>query len=261
MKLAITGKGGVGKTTIASLLISIYARGGKSVIAIDANPDANLGTALGFTSEELIHITPIAEMKDLITERTGALPGSMGSFFKVNPRVDDIPERFGLKKDNITLLVMGTVKTGGGGCLCPESVLIKSLLSHLVLNQTDIVVMDMDAGVENLGRGTAQSVDAFIIVVEPGLRSFQTARSINKLAKDIGISKCYIIGSKCCDEQDKQLILHNMKDFNVLGFVSFDSDIVKSDRLGKGVFSIAPHAVAEVCEIKNKLEQLIIRDK
>jgi len=189
MKLAITGKGGVGKSTMASLLAWIYATEGNNVIAIDADPDGNLAAALGISIDEARNITPIAQLKELIQERTGVQAGSMGSFFKLNPKVDDIPERFSIQKDGIKLLVMGTVKSGGSGCLCPESALLKSLLSHLVLSRSDVVIMDMDAGVENLGRGTARAVDAFIIVVEPGQRSFQTARAVRDLGKDLGIER------------------------------------------------------------------------
>ena len=178
MKLAITGKGGVGKTTLASLLARLYAAEGKAVLAIDANPDANLALALGLPPAEARRISPIAEMKDLIEERTGATPGSEAPFFKLNPQVDDIPERFSAKIDGIRLLIMGTVKTGGSGCMCPESALLKNLISHLLLRESDVVIMDMDAGVEHLGRGTAQAVDALIIVVEPGRRSVQTAEAI-----------------------------------------------------------------------------------
>ncbi|MBM4454665.1 MAG: carbon monoxide dehydrogenase, partial [Chloroflexi bacterium] len=146
MKLAITGKGGVGKTTTASLLARVYAAEGKNVIAIDANPDANLATALGINPDKAQNITPIAELQDLIEERTGAKKGSMGGFFKVNPKVDDIPEKFSIRSDGIQLLVMGTVKKGGSGCLCPEGALLKSLLSHLVLSRSEVVILDMDAG-------------------------------------------------------------------------------------------------------------------
>ncbi|MBM3154921.1 MAG: carbon monoxide dehydrogenase, partial [Chloroflexi bacterium] len=146
MKLAITGKGGVGKTTTASLLARAYAAKGKRVIAIDANPDANLATALGISPEDAQNITPIAELQELIEERTGAKRGSLGGFFKVNPKVDDIPEKFSIHNDGIQLLVMGTVKKGGSGCLCPEGALLKSLLSHLVLSRSEVVILDMDAG-------------------------------------------------------------------------------------------------------------------
>ncbi len=260
MKLAITGKGGVGKTTLASLLAYVYASEGNKVIAIDANPDANLATALGISTEESQRITPIAELKDLIEERTGAKSGSFGTFFKLNPKVDDIPERFSIQKDGIKLLVMGTVKRGGSGCLCPEGALLKSLVSHLILSRSEIVIMDMDAGVENLGRGTAKGVDAFIIVVEPGQRSFQTARAIRDLAKDLGVKRCYIVGSKTRDEGERQFIINSLADFEVLGFINYHPEVAQADRLGKSVFVTAPAAVSDAQNIKNKLEQ-ITREK
>jgi CO dehydrogenase maturation factor len=257
MKLAITGKGGVGKTTLTSLLAWIYSTRGSKVIAIDANPDANLAEALGFSVEESQKVTPIAEMRELIEERTGTKQGSVGAFFKLNPKVDDIPERFSLQKNGIKLLVMGTVKRGGAGCLCPEGALLKSLLSHLVLSRSEVVVMDMDAGVENLGRGTAKAVDAFIIVVEPGQRSFQTARAIQRLATDLGVKKCYIVGSKTRDEEERQFIINNLPDFEVLGFINYHPEVARADRLGKSVFKTAPDAVADVGGIVKKLEEII----
>jgi CO dehydrogenase maturation factor len=259
MKLAITGKGGVGKTTLTSLLAWIYSTEGNKVIAIDANPDANLATALGIDDAEARSITPIAELQDLIQERTGAKPSSFGTFFKLNPKVDDIPERFSIQKDGIKLLVMGTVKRGGSGCLCPEGALLKSLVSHLVLSRSEVVIMDMDAGVENLGRGTAKSVNAFIIVVEPGQRSFQTARAIRDLAKDLGVKKCYIVGSKTHDDDERKFIIGNLPDFEVLGFINYHPEIAEADRLGKSVFETAPAAVVEAENIKRKLEQTISR--
>ena len=257
MKLAITGKGGVGKTTTASLLAQVYAAAGHKVIAIDANPDSNLALALGIDSKLMDQIVPISEMSDLIEERTGARPGSMGSVFKMNPKVDDIPERFAIVKGNIRLLVMGTVKRGEGGCLCPESALLKSLVSHLVFRTSDIVIMDMDAGVEHLGRGTAKAVDAFIIVVEPGQRSFQTARSIKVLASDIGVRQYFIIGSKITNESDKELIRKSLPDFEILGYLDYNPEIIEADKKGVSVFEASPKAVKQIGEIKNKLDQLI----
>ena len=259
MKLAITGKGGVGKTTTSSLLSWIYASEGKKVIAIDANPDANLAAALGFSAEESNKLKPIVELRDLIEERTGAKAGSYGSFFKANPKVDDIPDRFSIQNDGIKLLVMGTVKKGGSGCLCPEGALVKSLLSHLVLRRSEVVIMDMDAGVENLGRGTAKAVDAFIIVVEPGQRSFQTARAIKNLANDLGVTRCYIVGSKCHGDDDHRFIEENLTDFEVLGFINYHPEIAEADRLGKNVFETAPAAAADVTVIKNRLEELLAK--
>jgi CO dehydrogenase maturation factor len=255
MKIAITGKGGVGKTTLASLLAWAYSSEGKRVIAIDANPDANLAAALGVDREVTASIKPIAELKDLIEERTGAKSGSYGSFFKLNPKVDDLPERFSVRINGIRLLVMGTVKKGGGGCMCPESALLRSLISHLVLGRSEVVIMDMDAGVENLGRGTAKAVDALLIVVEPGQRSFQTARSIRELAKDLGIRKCYIVGSKTRNEEERKFIADNLADFEILGFINYHPDVAKADKLGKGVFEIAKLAFDEAKQIKHELEQ------
>ncbi len=259
MKLAITGKGGVGKTTLASLLAWVYSAEGNEVIAIDANPDANLATALGFSANEVQSITPIAELKEIIEERTGARSGSFGAFFKLNPKVDDIPEQFSRRKDGIKLLVMGTVRKGGGGCLCPEGALIRNLVSHLVLSRSEVVIMDMDAGVENLGRGTAKGVDIFIIVVEPGQRSFQTARAIRELAKDLGIKNCYIVGSKTHDDSERQFIIHSLPDFEVLGFINYHPELAEADRAGKSVFETAPRALAEAKELKEKLHQIIPR--
>ncbi len=256
LKVAITGKGGVGKTTLSSLLARLYAAEGNTVLAIDANPDANLGTALGIPIEELSRITPIAQMEELIQERTGGKPGTIGGFFKLNPRVDDIPERFSIAKDGVRLLVMGTVKKGGSGCMCPESALLRSLLNHLLLRRSEVVILDMDAGVEHLGRGTAESVDAFISVVEPGRRSLDTAQAVKRLAQDIGIKKCYVVGNKVTSDADRQFIIENLPDFELLGFISYNPKIAEADRKGISPFDIDPNVASEVRVIKEKLEAI-----
>lgn len=256
MKLAITGKGGVGKTTLASVLARIYAAEGHSVLAIDADPDANLGAALGIPAKELSELVPIAQMEELIQERTGSKPGTIGGFFKLNPKVDDIPERFSLAKDGVRLLIMGTVKKGGSGCICPESTLLKSLVTHLMLRKDDIVILDMEAGIEHLGRGTASAVDAFIVVVEPGMRSLDTARAVRKLAEDIGIKKCYIVGNKVTGDSDHAFIKENLSDFNILGFISQNPMIAEADRKGQSPFDIDPNVVTEVKAIKEQLDAI-----
>ncbi|MFC1974252.1 AAA family ATPase [Chloroflexota bacterium] len=261
MKLAITGKGGVGKTTTAGLLARLYAADGNQVLAIDANPDANLGSALGISPEEISKITPIAEMEELIQERTGAKSGTVGGFFKLNPRVDDIPDRFSAARDGIKLLIMGTVKKGGGGCICPESTLLKSLMSHLLLGRSEVVILDMDAGVEHIGRGTAESVDAFITVVEPGRRSIETAKAIKALAQDIGIKKTYVVGNKVRNEADRQFIAQNVVDFELLGFISYNPKAVEADLTGRSVFDIDPAVVNETRKIKEKLEAIVGKHK
>jgi len=254
MKIAISGKGGVGKTLLASLLCKIFAESGYSVLAIDADPDSNLAATLGFPQAE--EITPISEMKELVEERTGARPGKTGIYFKLNPQVDDIPDRFSISKDGIRLLVLGTVKKGGSGCICPESALLKSLLTHLLLRRDEIVILDMEAGIEHLGRGTASAVDAFITVVEPGMRSLETAKAVRKLAEDIGIKKCYVVGNKIEHDTDRQFITDNLPDFTVLGFISQNPKIGEADRKGISPYDLDPKVVSEVKAVREQLAAL-----
>ncbi|MDY7040752.1 MAG: carbon monoxide dehydrogenase accessory protein CooC, partial [Chloroflexota bacterium] len=246
-------KGGVGKTTLSALLAYIYSQRGQKVLAIDADPAANLWTALGVPADVAESIVPIAEMEDLIYERTGARPGQSGGMFKLNPRVDDIPDRFGLIHRGVRLLVMGTLKTGGTGCLCPENALLRSLVTHLLLRRDEVLIMDMEAGIEHLGRGTAQAVDAFVIVVEPGRRSLQTARAIRSLATDIGIQQVFVVGNKVRNAEDRAFITDNLADFRVAGLLSHSPLAIEADRCGVAVFDLDPDMVREAETIADAL--------
>jgi CO dehydrogenase maturation factor len=230
MKIAISGKGGVGKTTFASFLIRALADQGKKVLAIDADPDANLAQALGI--KKSAEIVPISNMKELIEERTEAKTGSMGSFFKLNPKVDDLPEKLSIKVDGIKLMVLGGVKKGGAGCICPESTLLKNLVRHVVLARDEAIILDMEAGLEHLGRGTAMAVDRLIVVVEPGRRSIETAPQIHKMANDIGVKKLSLVGNKVRSETDKEFLVRNMPDLQFLGFLPFRDEIIEADLEG-----------------------------
>lgn len=253
MKIAITGKGGVGKTTLASILARLYADAGKKVLAVDADPDANLASAIGFSAKEVANIKPISELKDLIKERTGAEPGSVGSFFSLSPKVDDIPEKYALAKDSIKLLVMGAVDTGGSGCVCPESALIRQLVKHLIIARDEVVIMDMEAGIEHLGRATADSVDTFIIVIEPGMRSIQTAQTIKKLASDIGIKNIYVVINKAKPELELDTLTNQLNGLKVLGTLPDSPKVQASDIKGLSPYDTDREFVGKVKEIMDGL--------
>ncbi len=255
-KLAITGKGGVGKTTLSALLAYLYVNEGKTVMAIDADPDANLASALGMPSDQAALITPISHMDELIEERTGARPGESGGFFSLNPRVDDIPDRFSASHRGIKLLVLGTVGRGGGGCICPESSLLRNLVRHLVVGRSEVVILDMEAGLEHLGRGTASAVDAFIVVVEPGRRSLQTAQAIRRLAADLWIHKVYIVGNKIRNEQDAAFIRDSLPGDDLLGLLPFSQKAIEADMQGTAVFDADTALLAEAQSIKDRLDRL-----
>jgi CO dehydrogenase maturation factor len=258
-KIAITGKGGVGKTTLAALLAHIYAEAGQPVIAIDADPAASLAYALGMPEELAAQVAPIAEMEDLIYERTGAKPGTTGGFFKLNPRVDDIPDRFSVLHRGIRLLQLGTISKGGSGCICPESAVLKSLVTYIILYRDEVMILDMEAGIEHLGRATAEGVDAFLIVVEPGRRSLSTAQNIRQLATDIGVTHCYVVGNKVRDETDRDYIRRSLSpDMPVIGFLSAYPQAVEADMRGEAIFDAVPELVAEARQIAAAFDQAII---
>ncbi len=251
MKIAISGKGGVGKTLLSAFLSHIFANSGFSVIAIDADPDANLAATLGFPHPEAI--TPISELDDLIEERVGVRPGQSGSFFKLNPKVDDLPEKYSVRTEGIRVMAMGRIKRGGTGCYCPEGALLQALISHLLVQRDEVVILDMEAGIEHLSRGTTKAVDKLIIVVEPGRRSIETAQTISELARDLGLNSISIVGNKIRNEDDRKFITSSLPGFDFLGFIPYDPAITKADLANRPVFSESLYAAKEVRNIYNKL--------
>ena len=251
MKIAVSGKGGVGKTTFVATLARVFAEDGKKVIAIDADPVANLAITLGI--KNVSEIVPISQMKDLIKERTGA-SDEYGKFFSLNPTVSDLPEKLSLEREGIKLMVLGAIKHGGGGCACPESAFLRALLSHLIVQRDEVVIVDMEAGVEHLGRATVRSVNALIVIVEPGSKSIQTAFQVKKLADDIGLKSIYAVGNKVASNEHRALIERELNGIPVLGFISYNDKVLESDIVGKSVFAENSQLLSEVRQIKKTLE-------
>ena len=225
MKIAITGKGGVGKTTISALLSVSFEKAGYKVIAIDADPDSNFASALNFPNTN--KIVPLVEMSELIKERVGAEPGNVGMYFKLNPKVDDIPDKYCIKKDNIKLIIMGTIKKAKGGCACPENVFLREVINHVLTERDEVVIMDMEAGIEHLERGTAEGVDAILIISESSKLSIDTSKRINRLSKELKIKKVFSVGNKisCIDEEN--YIREQLKEVQHISFIPYSSDLRK----------------------------------
>ena len=236
MKIAVTGKGGVGKTTFAATLARLYADEGKKVLAADVDPDANLGLALGFDEETLDSIVPISKMRKLIEERTGA--NSQNQFYKLNPKVDDIPDTYGKTCNGVKLLVLGTVETGGGGCVCPEHVMLKRVINNLVIHRDDVV-----------------SMDEFIVVIEPGARSVQTYKNVKRLAKDLGVSQVKVVANKVRNPEDEEFIRNKIPAEDLLGMIHYNTEVIDADRQGKSPYDFSETVTAEIRKIKDKIDQ------
>jgi CO dehydrogenase maturation factor len=249
MKIAVAGKGGVGKTTIAGTLARLFARDGQSVIAVDADPAMNLKFALGIEQNP----PPISELKDLIFERTGASTGT--GIYKLNPKVNDIIANYSAKgPDGVTLVVMGTIEKGGTGCTCPENAFLRALLRH-VLFKEHTVIMDMEAGIEHLGRGTAKGVDLMLTVVEPGMRSVETVARIKKLGEDIGISTIAAVLNKVTDPALVKVIETKLEAMNLplLGIIPYEQTLITADIEGKAPLDVGGKAVEQIKAIKEKI--------
>ena len=256
IKIAVTGKGGVGKTTLSGTLACLLSQTYK-VFAIDADPDMNLASSLGIHSK----ITPISKMRDLIKERTGAEPGSsFGEVFKMNPNISDLPESLSINYDEdgrLKILVMGTVDKGGDGCICPASVLLKALMRNMILKKDEMVILDMEAGVEHLGRKTAEAVDIMIILVEPGLKSLETAERIKRLANDIGIKKLSAVVNKISGPEEETFVKEKLQDLGieVLGTIPRDPAVVVADMEGK---ALVDYPESEALKSIEKIAEKII---
>jgi len=225
MKLAICGKGGVGKSTIAALLCEALLEQGFQVLAIDADPSPHLARLLGFAGAE--EVVPLAEMKELLAARAE----KDGPFYSLNPKVDDLPEKFMLHRDGLKLMVLGAVREAGGGCSCPEQTVLRRLLSLLLLQSKEAVVVDMEAGVEHFGRATVSAIDAVLVVVQPYRGSLETAKQIERMAKDLRISNIYFIGNQVNTPEDEEFLNKELGTPLLLSFPR-DEEILRLERAG-----------------------------
>jgi CO dehydrogenase maturation factor len=235
MKLAISGKGGTGKSTVSAALARLMAKRGWRVLAVDADPDGNLAAALGASAEEMSRIIPISKQRALIEERTGAEVRQYGQIFKLNPEVADIADGYGTRIDGVTLLVLGAIEAGGSGCACPESVLIRALVADLVLRRKDALIMDMEAGIEHLGRATAQGVDTLLVVVEPSQRAVDSAQRVARLAAEIGLTDVRFVANKVASPADEQYLRSALAGRDIIGFVPWSEEIRAAERRGQAV--------------------------
>ncbi|WP_456430707.1 ATP-binding protein [Thermosulfuriphilus sp.] len=246
MKIAIAGKGGVGKSTISAFIIEALLKSGRRVLAIDADPSPHLARILGFPEAE--KVIPIAEMSELLEERTG----KEGAFYLLNPRVDDLPERFMLRKGPLNLMVVGAIRKGGGGCACPENTVLRNLINFLVLRAEEDLVLDMEAGVEHLGRGTLAGVDHLLVVVQPYQGSIETAQKITKLARDLGIAPPLYLANAIHEKADVDYIQQGLRQ-EVLGVFPYDPAVARAERDGLAVVEASPRLLEIAQEVINKL--------
>ena len=255
LKIAIGGKGGVGKTTVCAIWAQLFAKSGFDVLAIDADPNTTLASAFGVASE--LSPEPLTSMKQLIAERTGTGKDAVGTYFKLNPKVSDLPEKYSLDVNGLKLLVLGAITLGGAGCACPEGAFLKALLTHTILQRQELVLVDLAAGVEFLGRASVQGIDAFISVVEPGGRSIETANNINKMAKDLGIGCVGTVANKITEPSQAELIKSQLKDTTLLGILGYSHSLQVADLNRAAIFGADSEVTEQLKQAKDKLVELI----
>ncbi len=257
IKIAIGGKGGVGKTTVCAILANLFAQDGLDVIAVDADPDTNLCNAFGIPCQQSPE--PLIKMTSLIGERTGTGKDATGAYFKLNPEVSDLPDEYCVEvgDDNLKLLVLGGIKTAGKGCACSAGAFLKALLSHTILHRQEVILVDLDAGVECMGRASIQGIDVLIIVVEPGSRSIETALNITNMAKQLGVKYIAAIVNKITNANQFEEVKSQLKDLTILADIGYSDEIQQADLQRKSVFQACPELVDKLRQAKNALTEMI----
>jgi CO dehydrogenase maturation factor len=254
-KIAIGGKGGVGKTTVCAVWAQLFAENGYDVLAIDADPNTNLALAFGVSNEQ--NPKPLISMKQLIAERTGTEKDAMGTYFRLNPKVSDLPEQYWLEIKGLKLLVLGAISHAGAGCACPEGAFLKALLGHTILQRQEVVLVDLAAGVEFMGRASVQGIDALVLVVEPGGRSIETANNMGRMAKELGIEYMGAIANKITDSKQVDVIKSQLKDIVLLGYLQYSRAMQEADLKRSPVFEADLDIIRHLRKAKDELISLI----
>lgn len=222
MKIAVSGKGGVGKTTISAYLSKKFAQEGYHVYAVDADPDVSLGTVLGLENSQVTNLKPIVDMREVIASKSGG----DGAYYSLNPNVDDVLDQYSIDIDKIKFLKMGAVKQGGSSCYCRENSFLNSLMNSLLLNKEDVVVLDMGAGIEHLTRGTSKGVDVILVVTEPTKVSVQTANVVSRLASELGIEQVKFVGNKIRNKEELEFLQTNLEGGELIGHIAFNHEVM-----------------------------------
>jgi CO dehydrogenase maturation factor len=233
-RIVVTGKGGVGKTTLTALLCRLFAGDGRAVLAVDEDPQQNLVFSLGHPPDKAAEVTPIAENADYIEEKVGARPGrGWGQFIALNPDISDVVDRFGVRiDDGIRVLVMGSVPQAGTGCLCPENALLTSIVRGLHLGDDDVVLLDTQAGVEHFGRAIAEGFGQTIIVTEPTFNALQVALRSAELAQELGIPVIHLAVNKSAGPQERERVagvIGDLSRFASVTFLPFDAAVIETE--------------------------------
>lgn len=272
IKIAISGKGGVGKTTISAILAQLFAEEGADVIVVDADPDTNICNAFGIPLEQSPE--PLIRMKQLIAERTGTGKEAVGAYFKLNPKVADLPEKYCLEvkktdseagneasQGSLKLLVLGYVTQPGSGCACPEGAFLKAMLGHTILQRQEVVLVDLPAGVEFMGRASVLGIDALVVVIEPGSRSIETAMNITQMANKLGVKHVAAIINKITSPRQIETIKSQLKDLTVLAAIDYSPEVQQADLCRASIYQASSALVDKLRAAKTALKELLEIDK